>query len=174
MHDGHRLYLLRHAKSSWDDDSLPDVERPLSPRGRKAASALRRYFKTTQLTVDLVLCSPSSRTRQTWERVHAGVHSGEVRFVPSIYEAGSAALLEVVRGIDESATSVVLIGHNPGLADLADDLVADGRPEAMARLRDGFPTGAFATLRLDGAWRAAGPHTGFLEEFVRPRDLPGR
>lgn len=174
MHDGHRLHLLRHAKSSWDDASLPDAERPLAPRGRKAASALQRHFAATQLHVDLVLCSPSRRTRQTWDRVHAGVDSGEVRFVAAIYEAASAALLDMVRGIDESAASVLLIGHNPGLADLTDELVADGRPDAMARLREGFPTGAVATLRLDGAWRAADRHTGFLEQFVRPRDLTAR
>ncbi|HET6876650.1 MAG TPA: histidine phosphatase family protein [Jatrophihabitans sp.] len=174
MEDGHRLHLLRHAKSSWDDDALPDAERPLSPRGRKAASALRRHFKASQLRVDLVLCSPARRTRQTWDRVRDGVRCTEVRFVPDIYEASAGALLDVVRGIDESAGSVLLIGHNPGLADLAEQLIADGRDEAVTRLREGFPTGAFATMRLNGPWRATDPHTGFLEGFVRPRDLPER
>lgn len=133
---------------------------------------LRRHFDAIGMRVDLVLCSPARRTRETWERVRSAVRSGEVRFVPAIYEAGAPALLDVVRSIEESAASVLLIGHNPGLADLADDVVAGGRPEAMARLRNGFPTGALATLRLTRAWCAAERDTAFLEEFVRPRDLP--
>jgi phosphohistidine phosphatase len=168
-----RLYLLRHAKSSWDDPSLPDEQRPLAPRGRRAAGALERHFRKTRLHVDLVLCSPAQRTRETWAGVRAGVNTdAEVRFEPAVYAASAAELLDVVRGVDEAVQSLLVVAHNPGIEDLASELAGSGRPAALARLRDGFVTGGFATLSVESIWAKLAWGSGYLDGFVRPRDLP--
>lgn len=163
------LYLLRHAKSSWADASLPDDERPLAPRGRRACAALCRHFESIELDVDLVLCSPAVRTRETWDGVRAGVRCRDVVYEPTVYGASAGELLDLVRGVNDGVGSVLLIGHNPGLGELADILA--GRGELLALLHDGFPTGAFATLGFDGAWSELAERCGYLQDFVRPRDL---
>lgn len=167
MDHGNRLYLLRHAKSSWDDPSLRDDERPLAPRGQRAAALLEQHFAASALHVDLVLCSPARRTRQTWARVRAGVQSDPVvRFVPELYGATAEALLAVIRRVDPGVTSVMLVGHNPGIEDLG-----AGLGGASALLRAGFPTGGFATLTFASPWSELAWAGAELTGFVRPREL---
>jgi phosphohistidine phosphatase len=167
-----RLYLLRHAKSSWDAVGVPDRDRPLAPRGKRAAAALRQHFADIELQVDLVLCSPARRTRETWAGVAGGL-AGEPRteFVEQIYGAETADLLNVVREVDPDVGSLLLIGHSPGFGDLAHDLAGDGDPAAVARLGEGYPTAAFATLSVDVPWSDVRRGSGRLLDFVRPRDL---
>jgi phosphohistidine phosphatase len=167
-----RLMLLRHAKSSWDDSAVPDEQRPLAPRGQRAVGLLEQHLRATRLSVGLVLCSPARRTRDTWDGVRAGLRSApEVQFEPAVYGAGADELLEIVRRVDSRHTAVLLVGHNPGLEELAGALLTDGKTEALARLREGFPTGALATLSVDVAWSNLGSGDARLESFVRPRDL---
>jgi phosphohistidine phosphatase len=169
-----QLLLLRHVKSSWDDASLPDSERPLAERGRRAAALVQHRLHAEQVAVDLVLCSPARRTRDTWDGVRAGVRSEpEVRFVPTLYAAPARVLLDALHGVDPRHRSVLLIGHNPGMEELAARLVGDGKPKALTRIADGFPTGALATLRFDAAWAELGRADAYLASFVRPRDLSG-
>jgi phosphohistidine phosphatase len=131
-----RLHLLRHAKSSWDAAGLPDRDRPLAPRGRRAVVALRQHFADLALQVDLVLCSPARRTRETWAGVADGLAGKPgVEFAEQIYDADVADLLVLVRETDPDVGSLLLVGHNPGFGDLAYDLAGDGDPAALARLR---------------------------------------
>ncbi len=167
-----RLLLLRHAKSSWDDASLPDEERPLAPRGQRAVGLLRAHLRARDAAVDLVLCSPARRTRETWDGIRAGLRSEpEVRFVPDVYEATADDLLRVLRAVAGEPAAVLLIGHNPGTAELAGRLVGGGEDEALAQLEHGFPTGGLATLSFAGAWADLGPGRARLAAFARPRDL---
>ena len=167
-----QLVLLRHAKSSWDDASLPDHERPLAPRGRRAAALLQHRLHAKEIVVDLVVCSPARRARETWDAVKGGLRtSPEVRFVPAVYAASADALLDVLHGVEARHVSVLLIGHNPGLEELAGDLVGDGKAKALARFGEGFPTGALATLRVATAWADLAHGDAYLDSFVRPRDL---
>ena len=167
-----RLMLLRHAKSGWDDASVPDEERPLAPRGRRAVALLEQHLSAKDLRVDLVLCSPARRTRETWDGVRAGLRSApEVRYVPAVYGASADDLLNVVHQVDSRHTSVLLVGHNPGLEALAGGLIAGGEAKALTRLGEGFPTGALATLSLDAPWTDLGWGDARLESYVRPRDL---
>src|SRR6476619_15616 len=137
----HRLILLRHAKSSWKDTSLPDDERPLARRGRRALPVVAKYLRGTGLTVELVLCSPAQRTRQTLDGVRVGLRGEpEVRIVREIYEATADELLEILHQVEGRYGSVLLIGHNPGMEELVDDLVSGGDEGALTRLREGFPT----------------------------------
>jgi phosphohistidine phosphatase len=121
------LYLLRHAKSDWDDPALADIDRPLAPRGRKAARAMARYLKNSGIRPELILCSPARRARQTLELLtEAWPVFPNVSFAPWLYAASASKLLAKLRELPHEAASVMLIGHNPGLEDLATTLAGTG------------------------------------------------
>ena len=122
-----RLYLLRHAKSSWDDPTLADHDRPLAPRGRRAAKVIAEHLGREGIAPELVLCSPSRRTRQTLTRIAPGLgKSADVQIKPELYAASAADLLEVLHEVPDEVESVMLIGHNPGIQDLALSLAGAG------------------------------------------------
>jgi phosphohistidine phosphatase len=163
-----RLYLLRHAKSSWKDQGLADHDRPLAGRGRRAAKTIRRHLKAHGIEPELVLCSTATRARQTLEGIEPALGRGAVRVEPDLYGAGAAALLARVQDVPAGVRSVMIIGHNPGLQDLALLLARDGSME----LEEKFPTAALATLAFRGpGWDVLDRGTAKLIEFVRPRDL---
>lgn len=165
-----RLHVLRHAKSSWDDASLPDRDRPLAPRGRKATRRLARWLDEHDVRPGLVLCSPALRATQTLEGVRTALGSPEVAVEESLYHAWSAELLERVRGLPDSVDEALLVGHNPGLADLCLLLAAPG-PE-RDRIVANLPTGALATLEQDtSSWASLEPGRAELTRLVLPREL---
>ena len=142
------LLLLRHAKSSWDDPTLSDFERPLAPRGMKAAPRMGRYLREHDLLPDIVLCSAAMRTRQTWALVSAELRSeAEVRFQRSLYLGDPAHLLMEIHVQLDSADTLLLIGHNPGIETLARRLAGSGPPDDLDRMASKFPTAALAVLR---------------------------
>lgn len=169
----HRIYLLRHAKSSWDDPGLADHERPLAKRGRKAARQLGDHFRDAGVTPDLVLCSSAVRATETLEGVRAGL-SPETPFEieGGLYGAGADALLRRLRGLPEEVGAALLIGHNPAIETLAAELAGDeGDDEAWARMQAKYPTGGLATLGFDGPWTELDWDGATLEAFVVPREL---
>jgi phosphohistidine phosphatase len=171
---GRRLILLRHAKSAWPD--VPDRDRPLAGRGRRQAPLAGAWLASAGHHPDLVLCSPARRTRDTWKLVAAELGTaGEVRYEEQVYGASAAALLDLVRETPPSVLALLLVGHSPGLPDLAVDL-AGGRPgagagEALRRLTAKFPTAAVAVLEVPGAWQDLAGGGARLVSFVVPRDL---
>jgi phosphohistidine phosphatase len=167
------LYLLRHAKSSWSDPSLDDSDRPLSGRGRKAATVMGRYFRKNGLAPGVVLCSTAVRARETLERLDEGRGvSAPVRFQKSLYLASPSRMLAALCALDDRYSSAMLVGHEPDIRNLALELAGDGAPLAMRRLDAKFPTGALAVLTFPvDRWRALAAGNGRLESFVRPRDL---
>jgi phosphohistidine phosphatase len=165
------LYLIRHLKSAWDEPGLPDRERPLAPRGRKAGKKIAKHLKKKGVAPELVLCSPSVRTRQTLEAVQAGLGEPEVRFPPDLYAASEEELLDILRGAPRQTGSVLVIAHNPGLQDLAVALAGGGDEDARRRLAEKLPTGALATLTFPGRWAELAPGRCRLEEYVVPREL---
>jgi phosphohistidine phosphatase len=112
------VYLLRHAKSSWKS-SVPDHERPLARRGRRAAKAICRHAREQGVEPELVLCSTARRARETLERIEPAIGSPAVRIERPLYGARSDALLDRLRAVPDEVGSVMLIGHNPGLQQLA-------------------------------------------------------
>jgi phosphohistidine phosphatase len=166
-----RVYLLRHAKSSWKDSSLADRDRPLAGRGRRAAAAIADHLEAEGIRPDLVLCSPARRTRETLERLETALGDRvEVRFEEALYGASEIELLARLRALPPEVSSVMLIGHNPGLEDLALALASTG--DGLARMREKYPTGALATIDLPAdEWDAIEADTGELVAYVRPRDL---
>lgn len=167
-----RLYLLRHAKSSWDDPDLPDHLRPLARRGRTAVAALARHMRAARTAPGLVLCSSAVRARQTWEGIASGLPPGTaVELDDALYGAGADDLLRRLRRLPPDIDSVLVVGHNPGLADLALGLVAHGDPALRGRLQAKFPTGALATVDAPGTWQDLGWGTSTLVAYVLPREL---
>jgi phosphohistidine phosphatase len=167
------LYLLRHAKSSWDDPGLDDRDRPLAPRGRRAAKRIAAHLRRSGIAPELVLCSPARRTRDTLERIATALPDPPVKFEPGLYAASEGHLLEVVQGVAPDVESLLVIGHNPGLHDLALSLAGRGDSDTLERLREKLPTGALATLTFTvTAWADVGPGEGELVGYVLPRQLP--
>jgi phosphohistidine phosphatase len=166
------LYLLRHAKSSWDDPGLDDHERPLAPRGRKAAKKLASHLRAAGVTPELVLCSPARRTRQTLDLIRAALGDPEIRVDEALYGASEGLLLERVQAVDPQVQSLLVLGHNPGLQAFGLELAGRGAEQVRSRLHEKMPTGALATLSFAGqGWAAVEPGSGELVDLVVPRDL---
>ena len=165
------VILLRHGKSSWSDSTLADIDRPLAPRGERASRELAKYIRRKRIRPALVLCSPALRTRQTLEAVEASLGKRcVVEVVPQLYAASEQELLERLQALPEPVSSVMLIGHNPGLHDLA--LVLASQGAYLPQLEEKFPTGALATLvARSTSWSALSPGDAELVDYVVPRQL---
>lgn len=166
---------MRHAKSSWDDPRLSDHARPLNPRGRAAAAAMRGVMQELGLAPDVVLVSSSRRTLQTLEALEPWADTPLVEPMDALYLADPPKLLQVLRVTAETARSVLLMGHNPGLHDLAVMLaggeLATSPDSGLRRLAEGFPSGALAEFSVAGAWSSLGEGGTRLRRFILPRDL---
>jgi phosphohistidine phosphatase len=165
------LYLLRHAKSSWDDPGLPDFDRPLAKRGRRACAALAEHLEHEAIAPAMVLCSPSRRTRDTLAGILDAIPAeSRIERPDELYGAGAGAILALVNELPDAADSAMLIGHNPGIQAAAAELAAEG--EELNTLRIKYPTAALATIEFPvERWRKVVPGSGELIAFVRPRDL---
>lgn len=166
------LFLLRHAKSSWDDPALPDHDRPLAPRGVKAARRIAEHLQSARIRPELVLCSSARRTRDTLALVEPALATYvTVEIEDELYGAGPSELIERLRRVDSEVDSAMLIGHNPGLQDLAVELAGGGDADALEQLHAKFPTAALATLELTSPWAALASDDATLTSLVLPRRL---
>ncbi|MBI2739955.1 MAG: histidine phosphatase family protein [Rhodospirillales bacterium] len=168
------LLLLRHAKSAWSDPRLDDHDRPLNGRGERAAKAMADRIARQGPRPDLILCSTAMRTRQTLAPLLKRLDgpAPPISLENGLYLASEDALLVRLRAVADDVPTVLLIGHNDGIGQLAADLASDGPADALAALRAKYPTGALAVLRTpDGPWSELKPGSAKLLEFVRPRDL---
>ncbi len=168
------IYLLRHAKSSWQDQEVEDINRPLTKRGRKAAKAMASHLAAQAIVPGQILCSPALRTRETLKQMEAKLDAAiPVRFEKGIYNADASSLLRRLRRLSDGLSSVMIIGHNPGLETLALMLAGEGETTARDKLANKYPTGTLAVLTAPVAhWRDLAPESARLEAFVRPKDLP--
>lgn len=173
-----QLLLLRHAKSSWDDPSLPDHARPLNARGRRAAQAMAAAMRDLGLAPDVVLVSSARRTLQTLEAISPFPDSPLIEPMDDLYLAPWPRLLDLLRRAPETARSIMLIGHNPGLQDLALALIGaagmtGGTAAAAARrIAEGFPTCALAEFGIATPWHDLAEGGARLVRFLAPADLP--
>lgn len=163
-----RLILTRHAKSDWSEPGQDDFDRPLNHRGRRDAPRLGLWLASRGYRPDLVLCSAAMRTRETMDHALSTLGAEpEIRFRANLYQAGPETLLSELHGA--TGGTVMVIGHNPGIADFAHALVHD-RP--MHDRFDDYPTAATAVIdfALPG-WADAAPGSGAIRDFVTPDDL---
>jgi phosphohistidine phosphatase len=163
------LVLLRHAKAV-PPETMPDLERPLSDRGRADAGAAGRYLVAQGIEADLVLCSPSKRTRETWKYVaEAGVTAKDVWYDKRIYNADTDGILDVVHEAPAEARTVVVVGHAPGIPWLADELALDGTSPERVELTQKYPTTGLAILHLTTRWADLSTNDADLVSYVVPR-----
>lgn len=180
------LHLLRHAKSSWETPTLHDHDRPLAPRGIRACAVIAGHLRERRIVPDLVLCSTAVRARLTLEGVLEGfARPPRIAYEAAIYEASAGTLLDLLRSLPAAPPqepahppaqrdpagpeTVLLIGHQPGIGELATTLAASG--DRLADLEAKFPTAALATLELDRPWPDLEPGCARLAAFVKPKEL---
>lgn len=170
-----KLTLLRHAKSSWSDRARADIDRPLTSKGRKGALKVGTYIEKNRIFPDLILCSPSRRTRETLAQIDPFLPDGtEVRIEPSIYSAGNGSgLVAFLKSSAIEEAHVMIIGHNPTMQQMALDLAERTPDNGYDRIEKKYPTAALTQIRFDiDDWRELDGR-GKLGHFVTPKMLPG-
>ncbi|MBS1167700.1 MAG: phosphohistidine phosphatase SixA [Proteobacteria bacterium] len=167
-----RLFLLRHAKSTPALSGQKDFDRPLAERGRAATSAVGRHMANEGYVPDLVLCSPSARTRETFEELRPFLPDHvTVDYARDLYEASLGAMLKVITSHADSSERLLVVGHNPSIHRLAATLPGDGDPELLAQLEARFPTASLAVIDFSVGWHEVRQGSGRLVAFVTPADL---
>jgi phosphohistidine phosphatase len=168
-----RLLLLRHAKAGRAPPGGRDHDRVLTERGRGDAAKLGVFLARHGFVPDRTIVSTSARTRETWALLaSAFVRTPAVEFDDRLYDATPQTLLQTIKGAGLATATLLVIGHNPGLQELAATLVATGDIDARERLGEDFPTAALAAISFaDDDWSAVHPHGGRLEHFITPEWL---
>ncbi len=168
-----KLYLLRHAKAEPGSKDLGDKERPLAARGRLACTMMGNYIKEKSYVPDVAIASPSARTSETFERiVEAAGASVPVQFIDKLYLATADEMLHYIRLLSDKASSVLLVGHNPGMHHLALILSRPERTALRIKLELKYPTGSLAVLGFSGDyWKDVIPGEGTLTDFITPQTL---
>jgi phosphohistidine phosphatase len=168
-----RLLLLRHAKAERLQSGGRDHDRILAKRGREDAIAVGAYLLCHKLVPNRALVSTSARTRQTWALVAMALTKPPpAEFEDSIYEASPEAMLKTIKATEPSARTLIVVGHNPGMQQLAGMLIASGDIEARQRLLEEYPTAAFAMISFAAeSWDDVHAAGGRLEHFVTPQTL---
>jgi phosphohistidine phosphatase len=168
-----RLFLFRHAKAGPSNPGTEDRARKLIDRGRKDAAKAGAYMASHALIPDWIIASPAARTQETWK-----IASGAFRSVPAansverLYDATPHAILGAVKEVPVATHALLVVGHNPGLHELALMLIASGNIEARERLREKLPTSGLVIIDFAvDDWRKLHPQTGRLERFVTPKSL---
>jgi phosphohistidine phosphatase len=165
--------FLRHAKSSWPSSAMQDAARPLSERGQAAARLMGAYMAHHSLIPDRILCSPARRTRETWAGIAPQWPANmDVVFDQRLYEATPQSILSIIRAQHEAACTLLVIGHNPGLQEAAELLIAAGDVELRERLREKFPTAALAVIDFAiNKWKGIHERSGRLDRYIIPRSV---
>jgi phosphohistidine phosphatase len=168
-----RLMLLRHAKSNWSSSGMQDAARPLTDRGKAVARLMGAYMARHSLISERVLCSPARRTRETWAAIAAQWPADvDIVFDDRLYAATPQVVLSIVRAQDNSARTLLVIGHNPGLQETAELLIAAGDVEPRERLREKFPTAALAVIDFAiDKWSRIHERSGRLDRYITPRSI---
>ncbi len=162
-----RLYLLRHAKSSWKDPELADYDRPLNKRGKRDAPFMGQRLKKQGVRPDIILSSPAKRARKTARSIAQEIDypPKQIRWLESLYAAGSESMLRIVMDCDDDCNQVLLVGHNPGLTDLAERLTGT--------LVDNIPTAGVMAVDFDiDSWAEVKEGAGAVVFFDYPKKHP--
>jgi phosphohistidine phosphatase len=164
---------MRHAKSATGDSGAPDIERPLTIRGRRAASLVGEHLVHHQMAPDRILCSTSKRTRETLCAMlpHLG-NDCEIRIASALYEPGAGNYADAIGRLGESAQTLLVIGHNPTMQETAAFLIGSGNDALRQEVVTRFPTAGLAVIDFEGArWQQIGRGTCRIVAFFRPKDL---
>nr|WP_321482542.1 histidine phosphatase family protein [uncultured Cohaesibacter sp.] len=168
-----RLFLLRHAKSSWSDPSLHDFDRPLNKRGQRDAPKIGRVMKARHYNPDRILCSSAQRTKETMAGIIPSL-TGDVslRLLDALYEGNNPNYLSLLKENAKDSKNLMIVGHNTGLQDIAVELTGSGDPELIMQMRVKYPTAALAILEFNcGDWNDIAKKSGHLLDFIKPKDI---
>jgi phosphohistidine phosphatase len=169
-----KLLLMRHAKAASDELFASDESRSLTDRGRENALQISQHMARNGEKLDVVFCSTALRTRQTLDRVEesAGVPL-KTEYMKELYLASAGQILGIINdSVPDSATTCLIIGHNPGMHVIAQELAASGDKEMLKALRYNFPTAAVAAISFDvKSWRDITPASGKLDYYIYPKML---
>lgn len=166
------LSLFRHAKSAWDNPGLSDFDRPLAPRGEKAAPRMGQFMAREGLVPDIVLCSTAVRAIRTVELARAEwKQESGLRFEETLYMAGPERMLGFLRDLPDTYDHAMIVAHNPGMQALATSLASHGDALGLAKMGEKFPTAALAVIDFNDSWKDIGPGKGKLRMFVTPRNV---
>ncbi|MDQ1363574.1 MAG: phosphohistidine phosphatase [Pseudomonadota bacterium] len=164
------LILVRHAKSSWDNQTLDDFERPLNERGKRDAPRMAQFLKTSGMVPQHIISSPARRARKTAKILAEYLlnDASAIELVGDIYEAASADLFRIARTVEDKVECCMLVGHNPGMTDFANDLINNDNDHI-----ENIPTTGIVILNLDlKSWQSVGEGTAVLRQFMYPDRLP--
>jgi phosphohistidine phosphatase len=170
-----RLLLLRHAKSSWANPGQSDFDRPLNARGRDSAPLIGRYIAEAGFAPQRILCSSAQRARETVALILPGISADmDVTFSRKLYVADGEGYLLAAREAGGTALTLMIVGHNPAMEDVALVLAPIGDADALARMRGKFPTGGLAVIEFEAPhWTDIGPGAGRLTGFHTPKSISG-
>lgn len=168
-----RIFLLRHAKASWPEPGMRDFDRPLAPRGIEDARKIGTVMRAAEYRPERVICSTALRTRQTWHQIapQLDIPEQNVVFEDQLYDSDNSSYIEAIQS-SRDAESVLIVGHNPMIEDVASALAAGGSDSAMRRLSKGFPTSGLAIIKFEGGLNDVTLSGGYLEDFLRPSSHP--
>jgi phosphohistidine phosphatase len=166
-----RLMLLRHAKAVTADPGMADRDRGLSARGRKDALKIGSYITLHALLPTQAIVSSARRTRETWECAHSTFPQPcRADYLDKLYDARPEDILNAIREAHVASNSLLVIGHNPGMYEIARHLIASGDVEAREELNEGLPTGGLVVIDFAGSnWEQVHGRGGRLERFISPR-----
>ena len=167
------LSLLRHAKSSWKNPTLPDRERPLAARGITDARLMGRAITERGIDPELVLCSSARRTVDTLSLVLPELKvEPSVVYEDALYHASAAEMLHRLRDVQPGANRVMMVGHNPDIQRLALDLIGSGPKHMRNHLMEKYPTAGLVVINFTaGLWSSVDINSGALNQFLVPREL---
>ncbi|MGD9740697.1 MAG: histidine phosphatase family protein [Bauldia sp.] len=165
-----RLLLLRHAKAAAGE---PDIDRPLTSQGRRAAALVGEHLAKHELLPDRILCSSSRRTRETFAALVAHLRADtDVKLSRLLYEAGNGHYLDQIGRYGATAQTLLVVGHNPAMQETAALLIGAGNTDLRDEVANRFPTAGLAVIDFDRAkWDDIAPRSGRIVAFFRPRDL---
>ena len=164
-----RLYLLRHAKAGWALPGVRDFDRPLDASGLADAERMGAAMRARSYVPDVTLCSNARRARETLEGLAGQADTGRVLFLDTLYSEDAAGYLAIIRD-NGGPGSLLVIGHNPMMEDLAMAVSGNGDEASLAMLNHGFPTSGLAVIRFPGNLADATRGSGYLEAFLTPAD----
>ena len=163
-----RLILFRHGKAV-PHDAAPDFDRGLTARGTRDSAGMGAYLASEHMLPDMALVSPALRTKMTWDEAKPALGDVDVRYDKALYLASSDLVLRLVQSIPDRVATLILVGHNPSLHDLAQELIGYGDRYALARLREHIPTAGIVVLDCDiDHWSDLAVRSARLERFRTP------
>lgn len=171
------LFILRHAKSSWDDELFDDYERSLNQRGEKTAQLMGRYFVSERIKPEMVYCSDAKRCKATLKHLLSqGFSPQDHLYLSKLYLASYDELMSIIKNTPGTVRSLMIIGHNPGLETLVLNLCRDKTSTDYLSIKEKYPTAGFVHLKfkLDAealGWSGLAPHTGTLYCYQTPKQL---